>query len=689
MSTSLTVWKSRIIRAEALQQRVHEEWKTALDLINCEYFQKRTTPLEERVDVHFANWYYNNLVPLIYFRDPFIFCKSKNDEYVRFSETMEKALNASWGELKLKQQFKRVIGSALVMPPGWIKLGYTAKIGQDVAQIDKIKEKGVINDLKNAIKGVVEGVSGKKKEDKLPEEQGVLNAYIKEESVFATWIPSWNVLLPEGYHLISNAPYIIEWEDIPVIDFLANPQYKNKDNLKGIREIGTNKDGSDGTVLNKVPFTNQVSFNDNEDTNIIRLFHIWDRRERKRFTVSKMAGYSHFEGDWPYDMEGYPYKELIFEEMLPSLDKTMPYPTNCIKPILPQIIEQSNARTQMAKWRSRSSALILAEKGRLSEDDMAQLEETDAVQICYVSSIAGLQMSQSPNLPTGVFDVDALIKQDLQQATSMGQLMFAPQKGTRTATQAKIGESGLQLKISAKQDAVEDLTVSVARGLAMLMWQFYDKDKVQELIGEEVSDDMWPELPEDKSERRRIIQQMQIKIDAGSAAPPKDDTVDKKQTLDMISIISTIAPERLRKDEAIKQVMKKFKFTKELDKMVITNDDEEEKAAEEENGFLVANHPQIVSPNTNHEIHLKVHAQAMAKGGDSAALHQHILDHAKFMGIGQGDKEKGGGGAQKGDIRPPMQSSNPEISRKGNPTGADVMQAANNPGPGTNGAPRG
>src|SRR5258708_18491938 len=127
------------------------------------------------------------------------------------------------------------------------------------------------------------------------------------------------------------------------------------------------------------------------------------------------------------------------------------------------------------------------------------------------------------------------------------------------------------------------------------MWQFYDRDKVSELIGEEVSDDMWPDLPEDRHERRRVIQQMQIKIDAGSAAPPKDDTVDRKQTLDMISILQSIMPERLNKSEVGKQVLKKFKFSKENDKMIYTNDEEEQKAAEDENGFLVANHPQIMS----------------------------------------------------------------------------------------------
>lgn len=680
----VNLWRARIQRAQALQANVHKEWKESLDLINCEYFQKRSTPLEERVDVHFANWYYNNLVPLTYFRDPFIFFKSKNDKFVSFAETLETAVNAMWGQLKLKQQFKRVIGSALIMPPGWIKVGYTAKIGQDVAKIEQTKQKSLIKSLKNAITGVFK----EQKEDKLPEEQGVLNSYIKEESVFATWIPSWNILLPDGYHLISNAPYIIEWEDVPVVDFKANPQYKNKEDIRGTREMNTGGKDGGGETLRKVTFDEMSGASDKNDFEVIRLFHIWDRREQKRATISMRSDLPHFEGDWPYDMDGFPYKELIFEENLPSLDKSNPYPTNIIKPILPQIIEQSNARTQMAKWRKRSSAIIVAQRGMLTEDDMNQLEESEALQIVYVSNKDGIMMTQTPPLPNGVFEVDGLIKQDLQQATNMGQMMFAPPKGTRTATQAKIGEGGLQLKISAKQDSVEDLTVVVARSLAQLMWQFYDKEAIVELIGEDVSDEMWPKLPDDRMERRRVIQQMQIKIDAGSAAPPKDDTVDRKQTLDMVSILNAIMPERLNKGEVGKRILKKFKFSKEDDKMIYTNDEEEQKCAEEENGFLLANHPQIVSPNTNHELHIKVHAQAMAQGGNSAALHQHILDHAAFLKGGAPDKG-GGGQPQEGDVRPPMQAAKPEMVRQGQTTGADIQGSVNNPGPGTSGAPRG
>jgi len=47
---------------------------------------------------------------------------------------------------------------------------------------------------------------------------------------------------------------------------------------------------------------------------------------------------------------------------------------------------------------------------------------------------------------------------------------------------------------------------------------------------------MWPDLPENQAERRRVMNsEIQFRIDAGSAAPPKDETVDKKQLLDFAS----------------------------------------------------------------------------------------------------------------------------------------------------------
>lgn len=684
---SVILWKGLVQRAEGTQAKQHDEWNKSISLLDCRYFDKHLTRLDERVDVNFVNWYISALVPLIYFRDPYVFVKSKTEDWQSFAETLEKVVNAIWKDQKLKQQFKRVILSALIMPPGWINTGYTAEIGQDIAKTEENKEKSLISNIKDAIKGVFS-----KKEDKLPAQQGVLNQNIKEESIFADWIPSWNVLMPAGYHLVSKMPWICHYEDVALIDFMRNPMYKNKEDIHG-----TYKDDSvsSGNAIQKVVFEDPLIYsNIKDEITTIRLYHVWDRRSQKRFTISMACSDYHFIGDWPYDAEGFPLEPLVFEETLPSNKEDQneskgPYPYNAIRPILPQVLENSNARTQMSAWRRRASAIIMAQSDMVTEEDMNQIQGSSAVQLIRVSNIAGFQMSQTPALPQGVFQVNEVIQEDLQMATMMGQMMFQAQQGNNTATQAQIAQSGLQLKVSAKQDCVEDFTVVIARKIAQLAWQFFDRQKVQELIGEVVSDVMWPDLPKDRKDRRRMINNMKIFIDSGSAAPPKDETVDRKQLLDFLQFAGAVAPERLNKDEILKSGFKKWKFEKDVEKLVITNDAGEIEAATEENGLLAANIPCIVSPNNNHLLHLQEHVKAPP----TATRDQHMLDHAKFGGLlpgAEGNASEGNnkasqqaGGPQKGDIAAPKQSVNPEVQRQGVPASDRVNASVQDKGPGT------
>lgn len=684
--TEITMWVGRIKRAEQEQGNLHNEWKQAIALLNCQYFEKHEAKIDERVEVNFVNWYISNLVPLIYFRDPYIFVKAKTQDWSAFAETLEKVCNVIWKDQKLKQQFKRVILSALIMPPGWLEVGYTAKIEEDIAQAEKNQEKNFIKTIKDVIKGVVG-----KQDDKLPQQQGILNQNIKEESVFVDWVPSWNVLMAPGYHLVSKMPWLVKYEDVAIVDFLANPMYKNKRNIRGIYKDDS---ASGGKLIRKVVYEDPIPVTDvRDDVTTIRLYHIWDIRSQKRMTISLMSEEYHFKGDWPYDFEGFPMEPLIFEETLPSNEQQSntpsAYPYNVVRPILPQVKEQSSARTQMASYRRRAGAIIMAQSDMVTEEDMNQIQQSEAVQLIRVTNIAGFVMQQTPQLPPQVFQVDNVIKEDLQAATNMGQIMFQPQEGQRTATQAQIAQSGLQLKISSKQDCVEDLTVTIARRICQLAWQFLDKEQVQELIGEIVSDVMWPPLPEERRDRRRMINNMNIFIDAGSAAPPKDETVDRKQLLDAISIANAIAPEVIKKDATVTAIFKKFKFEKDIEKLVITNDDGERQCAMEENELLTAAIPCIVSPNNNHLIHLEEHAKA----APTPARDQHMLEHAKFGGLlpgamgaasqGNAQASQQGGQPQAGDTRPPMQSSNPDIVRQGIPSTNRVNASVQDKGPGT------
>ena len=574
-----------------------------------------------------------------------------------------------------------MILSAALTPPGWIKVGYTAKIGQDVAKIEEEKNKTFLQELKDILTGVFK----KKPEELSPEEQGILNAYITEENIFSTWIPSWNILLPEGYQVIEQMPYIIEKEVVPKMDFLNNPIYGNKNDLP-TRKI-VRKETPTRETIHTAGYTNTDWEGDTEQ-DTITLYHVWNRREQERFTMSLEAQEKHFKGKWCYDIEGFPYRPLMFEDNLPSQDKSQPYPVNLLKPIMPQLVEKSFARTQMAKWRKRAASIIMAQKGLASDEDIKQITDTEAVMLVMVDNIGAFQMSQTPQLPNQVFEVDDVIDKDLQMLTSMGQLMFAPQAGTRTATQASIGQSGMQIDMAAAVDCIEDFTVDVATCIAQLAWQFYDREKLEEITGDKVTEKMWPDAPQDPEARRRMIRsEIVFRIDAGSTAPPKDETADKKQLLDLVSIVMSVAPERIKKGEFIERLLKRFKFAKDLNKVVISSDDDEARKAQEENQLMIQGHPQTVGPNEPHDVHIQQHVQA--KG--HPLVDQHIAAHGEKMGIlgkGKGKAQAQGeqqGGAQQGDVRPPMQSTNPEINREGIPSNASISAGAKQLGAGSRG----
>ena len=668
MMNDLQIWLGRLNRAEASLDKNRSIWENSIRLYDCSFFNKHYGGIDpERVDVHFANWYITNVVNMAYFRDPYIFTKSENSKYDTFADTMEKLINKYWKRLKLKSQFKKCILSAGITPPGWMKVGYTARIEDDLTKLEDIKQKSVIQNIKDVLLG--------KKEDEdseTVEEKGILSLDIKEESIFASWVSSWNILMPPGFNQIKDMPWMAEIESVPLVDFMRNPLYKNKKDVKGTRDISEKDTGS--SIMTKPSYNREPTSSDDE-TQIIKLYHVWSRRDRERVTLSDNG--IHFKGDWPYDMEGFPYRPLQFEDTLPTPEQSNLYPINIVTPILPQILELSNARTMMVKHRRRCNVIITVPKGFYTEGEINQIEENGSVMIVEVPAGAQPTGFQVPSLPPDVYNIDKIIMQDLQMATNMGQMMFQAQPGQRTASQANIAQQGLQLKAQSRVDAVEGFTMDIAQCMAQLAWQFHDRDEVSKIIGEEVTPDMWPDLPEDKNERRQVIQDLNLKIDAGSTAPPKDETVDRKQLLDFLSFAASFAPERLKKDEVIKAGIKRWKFVKDIDKIVITGDQDEASKAEGENQLMLQGHPQIVGPNENHMIHIQIHEKV--KG--NSLVDEHIVRHGQKLGIqpqsGKSNKP------QKGDVRSPRISQNPEMTRQGLPSPASVNQSIQNQGVGT------
>lgn len=669
MSTKVDMqqWHGRIQAAMSFQSQQWGEWRDNIDFLRGDWFRAKFGDDPERIEVSFIHSFISTLIPAIYFKDPKMLVRSRTSKFQAFSEVMEEALNYTWEELRLKPEVRHAIYDAVFTPPGWIKIGYTAEFGEDIAEIEK--QGGL--DIGKLLKSALE------KTKKTPEEVGILTGDIKEESVFAQFISSWRMLLAPGYHRVKNMPYLIEIEDVPIQDLVRNKLYKKaKFDVKPSRTVSGGKATSLQVVTLSGKSTSPFS-STSPDRDVARLFHVWDRRGQKRMTFAEnFMDDTLFEGDWPYALDRFPYYPLIFNEIPQTDTEANAYPISDIKPMVPQLIELSLIRTQMSKHRKRSGTIILIKKGQWTSDQISNFTQAEDVSIVEVDQLSPdvLQNFHPPALPPDIYKHEERILNDLMRESGLKQLLSAtPVKGIETLGEARIFQAGSELRTSDKISAIEDFTVDIARGLGSLIWEFYDIQKISEIMGRIVSRQEWPELPDNMNERRRIIQaELNFKIESGSTRPPQDDFVEQKLWQNHLITLKTMFPNQLNDAVLIEQFLKKIKF-KDFEKAIIGFEQLEAQVAQAENEHLAQNIPQEVGPNERHDIHLPIHMQMQ----QTEASQVHVQAHLKMQQL-KASKQPGQGGS----AQTQAQVTPPEMMRQGSPTGSDLSGSVENLGRG-------
>jgi hypothetical protein len=128
-----------------------------------------------------------------------------------------------------------------------------------------------------------------------------------------------------------------------------------------------------------------------------------------------------------------------------------------------------------------------------------------------------------------------------------------------------------------------------------------------------------------------------------------------------------------------KQVAKKTGF-KDLERLIRGNEEQEIQAAQEENKLLLQGVRQIVTPNENHDLHLKVHGQVYKTPGMNITpeFDEHVQTHGMFY-----QQQMPQLSPQKGDTKPGALTTMPELKRRGVPDNVDLVGGATNIGQGT------
>lgn len=661
---TIKMWFGRIERCQQLQDTRREERRQVLKLYTGKFFGSPFATNAEVVDENFVYEFMQILVSSIYARNPHIFVRTKNKALGQFCETMETVINHYWFDKKAKKKMKQAIIDAVLQTPGFMEIGYlliTEKnkaIKQIESEFPELKEIG--------------------KKELTEEEQGITDETIVEDDVFINHLSSWDVLFPDGYHEIRNCPYLIKKQGITLDLLVRNKMFKNTELLRNGRVSGSNISPATAYNMKALPRNNPYSGTDDELVKIT-LYHVFDKVHRKRFTLAQ--GYNDdvlFEGDWESIVDGHTIYDLIFNEVPKTDEESNAFGLSDVVPMIPQLKELSLITSAMLRHRRRAGTLLVGKRGTISEQDASKIQNSSDVDLILLDNITDefIKGFTPPALPQDFYAMRSIILESLMRISGYNQLLGVA-KGIQTATESENVRAGQVLRQSEKVDIIEEFTVDVARGLAGYIWQYIqDKNRIADIIGETPTEEMWPTLPEDLGEARKVLQRMSFRIEAGSTRPAKDEAVERKQWLDLIGIIKANFPGRLNDSIILPQLLKKFDF-KDIERAVIGFDEEEIKAAQEENKLLLQGIPCIPGPNENSLLHLQVHSQAYQTPGlqITPEMDKHILQTKQYYEMKNPQVVP-----QKGDSKIAPQTTTPQQNRTGVTQFADLVGAARSGG---------
>ena len=314
-------------------------------------------------------------------------------------------------------------------------------------------------------------------------------------------------------------------------------------------------------------------------------------------------------------------------------------------------------------------------KSLATSQTLQALKTGEDVSVVVLDDTQGVINHSPPPLPPDLYRIDPIIRSDIDVVGGFGQILLAapPQKGDRSATEVRAEAQATGFRLTEKVDVIEEFSMEIDRRLAAIVWQFYPREHIRQILGESVlTERLWPSLPTDHQEQCELIQrELSLRIKAGTTQPIKDRTMRNEQRLRFANVVAGFAPDLLKRSELIKQLAEDMEFS-DVTSFLITEDQQEVQAVEEENRLLLQGIPQIVGPNEPHQLHVSGHQHAIQQQGTSTpAMDQHLMAHGMQMRAKdpKAASQAGDPGATRGV------ASSPEAMRQGSPESDDMEGA--------------
>jgi len=233
----------------------------------------------------------------------------------------------------------------------------------------------------------------------------------------------------------------------------------------------------------------------------------------------------------PFWMDGcWPMEMLWFHEIPNCV-----WPMSHVRPAMPQLKAITWNMNHLANRARNTSRLLIGLKEGADDDAKGILKSGDPVGVINLKGSQNEKLSEMWDIlqmpqggATELLNVQAGLIDEFQKSTGLAEVMYAQPGGMRSAAEAQMKQSSMNIRPDDMSSQVEDWQSRVASKEALaLTWLFTGED-VAPIIGQ-AQGELWDEhlAPEDPG---MIAMELDVRIESGSTRKPNKETRVQQMT---------------------------------------------------------------------------------------------------------------------------------------------------------------
>ena len=447
--------------------------------------------------------------------------KDRYETWKSVGKTLELVLNNQFApaQADLKAKAKRAVRSADTTGFGWLKVIYQKHIETDPVVAQRM------DDIQDNIQ-TIDRLMGQLREDENSGDELADKEAQKEElnQQVKTLEEQKEVVRAQGLSFavrpsecILFSEEVVDVDDIQRSEWITDIIWMRESKVKerfGFCPGSASKYSEAKVEVGKGDADKTKSKGGTNDW-LVRVYEMWRRGDKQIYTLAD--GY---EG---YLREPYTPRKIgerfhgFFPLVFDAVDGSA-YPNALVTQLTSLQDEHITTRTNFREHRERSVPFNVAHGGVLDPTDTNNLTNPKFMETVVLKSAPdGMPLDQvfksvqHPAIDAAVYSTDHIAR-DWEQVTRRGDAARGTVGRSKTATEADILQSNLNVDTSERRDVVEDWFAQISQYSLELVLQEMSEAEVKRIAGEQAQ---WPQLS-----RNEVFDMVQLKVRVGSSGKP-------------------------------------------------------------------------------------------------------------------------------------------------------------------------